>query len=162
MKGILKRDNDKWFIHYMDWAYKTTSIVGSLGNYRKILEEFVIELDPSDSKDVETYYKTKQNLENKEVKFYTRFLSGKRYAKLKKNSEGYELDEIAQEVLNDTFNNSIKFTPTIQSRIAKEISYKCIICGGDIEITKTKELCDDCFDALKSLILEKKVKNKYK
>lgn len=155
MKGILKKIDGKWIIKYLDWGYEPTGEKNTLGNYEKKLKEFTIELDPSDSKDADSLEGTKQSLDGKDVRFAFKEDNGLKYARLKKPSADYQLDEIEQEILNDTFKKSIKYTPTISSRLTTQLGHSCIICENAINLSDSKQLCDECLDALKSLIQKK-------
>lgn len=151
MKGTLKKENDKWEIKYLDWGHE---------NKKKKLKEFTVELDPNDANDANSLCGTSYSLENKEVRFAFKEVGGKRYGTLKNPSEYYPLDEIEQEILNETFKKSIKKYPTIDSRISTELGFKCMVCENTIQLSEAKKMCDECLDALKSLILEKRANPK--
>lgn len=160
MKGTLKKIDGKWLITYMDWAYKPTGGKTVLGAYRKQLKEFTVELEPSDANDADSLEGTKQTLNGKEVMFTFKEVGGIKYGRLKNPSEFYTLDGVEQEILNETFKKSTKPYRTIDSIIHTEFGHKCIVCENIIDWSETKQLCNFCFEALKSIILEKRANPK--
>lgn len=56
-------------------------------------------------------------------------------------------------------NNTKKYT-TIDSKLSSELGFKCLVCETTIKLSEVKQMCDECLDALKALILEKRVNPK--
>lgn len=50
----------------------------------------------------------------------------------------------------------MKNTSRINIKSSGELEFKCLVCDAKIKPPETKQLCDECLDALKSLILEKR------
>lgn len=97
----------------------------------EIIHEAIVELDPFDAKDVELIRDTEITLENKEVIFEFRETNNIEYGKL------------------------TKYTP-LSSNIQADLGYKCTVCEKVTNVNKP--MCNDCFNALKGLILERRAK----
>jgi hypothetical protein len=143
MKGILVKNDYGWQIKLIDQLHGT----------------FYVNLDPSDAKDADLLYGTELTLENKVVSFSFKEIDNSTYGKLKNPNEDYQLNEFEQKILNQTFKNSIKKYPTIDGRLNNiqiTLGNKCIVCEEQIKLSEMKQMCDQCLNALKSLILEKR------
>lgn len=153
MRGILEKVNDKWIIKYLLWAYDDNN-EGTMSNFMKRPMEFAIELDPSDAKDVELLRNTQRSLENKEVIFSFKEKNGERYGTLKNPAQTYSLEEIEQELLNNYTKTKNVFPSA--NEIKKDFGHECFICKTTLQLSDSKQMCEDCLGALKSLILEKR------
>lgn len=134
MLGILHKVDDKWIVKYID---QTKS------------KEFEMELDPSDANDADTLVGTASDLNGKKINFTKRQIDGKSYAKLKSIND-ITLDEMEKEVIKEMLDKSFD-----GFKIKNKLGNICHFCSGPTD-NLGKPACDECMQALKELILEKR------